>query len=51
MRTKALTVDCVKCTLCEVGENSKFVCKWGQTPKSMYAAKGKHALRCKLKGR
>jgi hypothetical protein len=49
MRNKALTIDCVNCRLCEVDNNTNFVCSWGQTPKIMYAAKGKKALRCKLK--
>lgn len=48
MRTKALTVDCVDCKLCAIDDNANHICKWGQTPKIMNAAKGKKALRCNL---
>jgi hypothetical protein len=51
MRTKALTIDCVDCKLCNIDDDAKYICGWGTTPKIMNNAKGKKALRCKLKGR
>jgi len=48
MRTKAITIDCADCKLCSIDDDSKFVCKWGQTPKIMNPAKGKKVLKCNL---
>ena len=48
MRKKALTIDCVDCKLCKIDDSARYICKWGQTPKIMNAAKGKKVLRCNL---
>ena len=51
MRTKTLTVDCVKCKLCSIDNDSNTICSWGKgESKIMKPAKGKKKIKCKLIG-
>ena len=50
MKAKAITVDCVSCSLLSADNKGHMTCNWGKTkkPKLLLPQKGKKPLSCQL---